>query len=147
VTTFRTQLRLSGKTSGIPVPAEVVDGLDAGRRVPVVVTVNGYTYRNSVVWYRGEYMISLSSENRENAGLVGDEELDVTIEVDSAPREVEVPAELAVALNADAVAQAAFDKLSYSGKLQHTVAISGAKTAETRERRVAKVLAALRADV
>jgi hypothetical protein len=146
VTTFRTQLRLSGKTSGIPVPAEVVDGLDAGKRVPVVVTVNGYTYRNSVVWYRGEYMISLSSENRENAGLVGDEELDVTIEVDSAPREVDVPAELAAALKADAVAQAAFEKLSYSRKLQHTVAISGAKTAETRERRLAKVLATLRAD-
>jgi hypothetical protein len=146
VTTFRTQLRLSGKTSGIPVPAEVVEGLDAGRRVPVVVTLNGYTYRSSVVWYRGEYMISLSSENRENAGLVGDEELDVTIEVDSAPREVEVPAELAAALKADAVAQAAFDKLSYSRKLQHTLAISGAKTAETRERRLAKVLATLRAD-
>jgi hypothetical protein len=128
------------------VPAEVVDGLDAGKRVPVVVTVNGYTYRNSVVWYRGEYMISLSSENRENAGLVGDEELDVTIEVDSAPREVEVPAELAAALKADAVAQAAFEKLSYSRKLQHTLAVSGAKTAETRERRLAKVLATLRAD-
>jgi len=147
VTTFRTQLRLSGKTSGISVPAEVVEGLDAGKRVPVVVTVNGYTYRNSVVWYRGEYMISLSSENRENAGLVGDEELDVTIEVDSAPREVEVPAELAAALKADAVAQAAFEKLSYSRKLQHTLAVSGAKTAETRERRLAKVLATLRADV
>jgi hypothetical protein len=129
------------------VPAEVVEGLDAGKRVPVVVTVNGYTYRNSVVWYRGEYMISLSSENRENAGLVGDEELDVTIEVDSAPREVEVPAELAAALKADAVAQAAFEKLSYSRKLQHTLAVSGAKTAETRERRLAKVLATLRADV
>jgi hypothetical protein len=128
------------------VPAEVVEGLDAGKRVPVVVTVNGYTYRNSVVWYRGEYMISLSSENRENAGLVGDEELDVTIEVDSAPREVEVPAELAAALKADAVAQAAFEKLSYSRKLQHTLAVSGAKTAETREHRLAKVLAALRAD-
>jgi uncharacterized protein YdeI (YjbR/CyaY-like superfamily) len=92
-------------------------------------------------------MISLSSENRENAGLVGDEELDVTIEVDSAPREAEVPAELAAALRADAVAKAAFDKLSYSRKLQHTLAISGAKTAETRERRLAKVLATLRADV
>jgi uncharacterized protein YdeI (YjbR/CyaY-like superfamily) len=91
-------------------------------------------------------MISLSSENRANAGLVGDVELDVTIEVDSAPREVEVPAELAAALKADAVAQAAFDKLSYSRKLQHTLAISGAKTAETRERRLAKVLATLRAD-
>lgn len=146
MTTFQTKLRLSGKTSGIPVPAEVVEGLGAGRRVPVVVTLAGYSYRNSVVWYRGEYMISLSSENREKAGLVGDEELDVTIEIDAAPREVDVPAELADALRSDAAALAAFDKLSFSRKQQHAVAVSGAKTAETRERRIAKVLASLRGD-
>ncbi|WP_022884802.1 YdeI/OmpD-associated family protein [Glaciibacter superstes] len=143
MTTFRTALQLTGKVSGIPVPEEVVLGLGAGKRVPVAVTLNGYTYRNTVGPYRGEYMIALSVENREAAGLVGDEEIDVTIEVDSAPREVEVPADFAAALATDAAAQAAFDKLSYSGKRQHTLSIEGAKTPETRQRRIAKSIATL----
>lgn len=143
MTTFRTTLQLTGKVSGISVPEEVVLGLGAGKRVPVVVTLNGYTYRNTVGPYRGAYMIALSVENREAAGLVGDEEIDVTIELDAAPREVEVPADFAAALATDAAAQTAFDKLSYSGKRQHTVSIEGAKTPETRERRIAKALATL----
>lgn len=146
MTTFRTKLVLSGKTAGIPVPDAVVEGLGAGKRVPVVVTIGGYSYRNSVAPYRGQYMISLSSANREAAGLVGDEELDVTIEVDTAPRDVELPADFGDALRADAAAEAAFAALSYSAKSRFILDVTGAKTPETRQRRIDKTLAALRGD-
>jgi hypothetical protein len=138
--TFRTTLKLSGKTSGIPVPEEVVESLGAGKRVPVVVTVGRHTYRNTVAPYRGEYMISLSSENRELAGLVGDEELDVTIEVDSAPREVTLPDDLASALAVDDTAREAFEKLSYSARNAHVLSVTGAKAVDTRRRRIEKVV-------
>lgn len=144
--TFRVQIQRSGNATGIPAPEEAVLSLGAGKRVPVVVTIGDYTYRSTVGAYRGQYLIPLSVEHRGNAGLTGDEEVEVTLEVDSAPREVEVPADLAAALEADAAAGTAFDTLSYSGKRVHTLAVEGAKTPETRERRIAKAIATLRGD-
>jgi Bacteriocin-protection, YdeI or OmpD-Associated/Domain of unknown function (DUF1905) len=141
---FRTVLLGDGNTLGIPVPPEVVEGLGAGKRVPVVVTIGDYSYRNSVAPYRGEYMISLSSDNRARAGVSGGDEVEVTIEVDTAPREVEVPPDFADALRADAAATAAFEKLSYSNKSRHVLSIEGAKTPETRQRRIDKAIGELR---
>lgn len=147
MTTFRSTVLLGGKTAtGIPVPEDVVLSLDAGKRVALLVTIGGHSYRSSVAPYRGEYMIPLSAENREAAGVAAGEDVDVTIEVDSAPREVEVPAELAAALEKDSAAKATFEKLSYSHQRQHVLAIEGAKAAETRARRVDKTLAMLRGD-
>lgn len=142
--TFRAQIQRSGNATGIAASEEAVLSLGAGKRVPVVVTIGDYTYRSTVGPYRGQYMIPLSAEHRGKAGLTGDEEVEVTLELDSAPREVDVPADLAAALKADSAAGAAFDKLSYSGKRVHTLAVEGAKTPETRERRIAQAMAALR---
>lgn len=144
--TFRTQIQRSGNATGIPVPEEAVLGLGAGKRVAVVVTVGDYTYRSTVGPYRGQYLIPLSAEHRGKAGLAGGEEVEVTLEVDSAPREVEVPDDLAAALKADPTAAAAFEALSYTGKRQHTLAVEGAKTPETRQRRIVRAIAALRGD-
>ena len=143
---FRTTIESGGKnTTGIPVPPDVLAALNAGKKPAVTVAINGrYTYRNSVGTVDGRPMISLSSENRARAGVAAGDEIDVDIELDTAPREVTVPDELAAALAADDAARETWDKLSYSNRSWHVLSIEGAKTDETRRRRVEKSIAALR---
>jgi hypothetical protein len=142
---FRTTLELAGKTAtGFRVPAEIVAALGTSKRPPVRVTINGHTYRNTVAVYGGVFMLGVSAENREAAGVQAGDELDVDIELDTAPREVNIPPDFADALDADADARRAFDRLSYSHKQQHILAIEQAKTAETRQRRIAKAITGLR---
>jgi hypothetical protein len=142
---FRTTILQTGKSAmGFMVPPEVVEGLGAGRRPPVTVTINGYTYRNTVAVMNGGYMIGVAGEHRAPAGIVGGENVDVDLELDSAPREVTVPPELAAALAADPAAKATFDKLSYSNKSWHTLQVTGTNNPATRARRIEKSIAALR---
>jgi hypothetical protein len=141
---FRTTMQTAGKTAlGFEIPPEVVESLGAGKRPPVLVTINGYTYRNTVAVYGGVFMIGVSAENRVQAGVSGGEVVDVDLELDTAPREVEVPAELQVALDADPVAKATFDKLSYSNKSWHALQVTGTSNPDTRARRIEKSVAAL----
>jgi hypothetical protein len=143
---FRATLELAGKTAtGFQVPAEVVAALGASKRPPVRVTINGYTYRNTVAVYGGVFMLGVSAEHRAAAGVQAGDQLDIDIELDTAPREVTVPPDFAAALDADAHARQAFDRLSYSHKQQHVLAIEQAKTAETRQRRIDKAINMLRA--
>jgi len=138
---FDSIARLDGKTAvGIPVPEAVVLGLGAGKRVPVTVTVNGHSYRSTVAPYKGEYMIALSAENRLAAGVEPNDPIVVSIEVDTEPRVVQVPADLQAALDGSASAQAAFSALSYSNQRAHVLNIEGTKVAETRARRVAAAI-------
>jgi hypothetical protein len=142
---FRTTVLQGGKTAtGIEVPPEIVEGLGRGKRPAVTVTINGYTYRNTVAVMGGAYMIGISAENRAGARVKGGDEVDVDIELDTAPREVEVPADFGAALDAEPAARRTFDALSYSNKSWHTLQIAGAKTEETRQRRIAKSIEALR---
>ena len=142
---FRATLELAGKTAtGFRVPAEIVAALGTSKRPPVRVTINGHTYRNTVAVYGGVFMLGVSAENRAAAGVQAGDQLDVDIELDTAPREVIVPPDFADALDADADARRAFDRLSYSHKQQHVLAIEQAKTAETRQRRIAKAISGLR---
>ena len=138
---FRATLELGGKTAtGFRVPAEVVAALGTSKRPPVRVTINGHTYRNTVAVYGGVFMLGVSAEHRAAAGVQAGDELDVDIELDTAPREVTVPPDFADALDADAEARRFFDRLSYSHKQRHILAIEQAKTAETRQRRIAKAV-------
>jgi bacteriocin resistance YdeI/OmpD-like protein/uncharacterized protein DUF1905 len=142
---FRTRIKQSGKTAtGIQVPDEVVEALGSGKRPAVKVTINRYTYRSTVAVMGGVYMVGVSAENRAGAGVAGGDEVDVDIELDTAPREVTVPAELAAALDAEPKARRTFDDLSYSNKSWHVLQVTGAKTEETRQRRIAKSIAMLR---
>ena len=143
---FRTTILQTGKnTTGIEVPPEVVDQLGAGKRPAVRVTLKGYTYRNTIASMGGKYMLSVSSEVREKAGVAGGETVDITLELDTAPREVAVPDDFARALAKDAKAKQNFEALSYSNQRRHVLSIEGAKTEETRQRRIEKALAELRA--
>jgi hypothetical protein len=122
----------------------VLEGLGAGKRPPVRVTINGYTYRSTVASMGGGFMVGVNAQNREAAGVAGGDTIDVEIELDTAPREVAVPPDLAKALKKDAKAKKTFDALSNSNKGWHVQSIEGAKTDETRQRRIAKSVAALR---
>jgi hypothetical protein len=142
---FRTTIVQSGKnTTGIQVPDEVVEALGSGKRPAVKVTVNGYSYRSTVASMSGVFIISLSAEHRAGAGVGGGDEVEVDLELDSAPREVTVPPELVAALDAEPAARATFDGLSYSNKSWHVLQVTGAKTEETRQRRIARSVEALK---
>jgi len=143
--TFRTTLELGGKTAtGMRIPAEVVESLRSGKRPPVLVSINGYTYRNTVAVYGGEFFVGVSAEHRAGAGVAAGDEVDVTLELDTAPRVVELPGDFAAALAGDATAKAFFDGLSNSNKGWFVSSIEGAKTDETRQRRIDKYVGMLR---
>jgi hypothetical protein len=145
---FKALLLLSGKTAtGIEIPATVIEELGAGKKPPVLVTLNGHTYRSTVASRGGRYLVGVSAENREAAGVSAGETLTVDIEIDGEPREVPVPAELGAALGAHPDAKAAFQALSPSKKQQFTLPIERAKTDETRQRNVKKALDALQGSV
>jgi len=142
---FRTTILQGDKTAtGIQVPAAIVEALAVGKRPKVLITIRGYTYRSSVAVIDGVYMVGVSAENRAGAGVAGGDEVDVDIELDTAPRVVEVPDDFAAALDADPMARRTFDALSYSNQGWHVYQINGAKTDETRQRRIGKSIEALR---
>ncbi|HTF50403.1 MAG TPA: YdeI/OmpD-associated family protein [Pseudonocardia sp.] len=141
---FRATVELGGKTAtGIQVPAEVVTGLGSHRRPSVRVTVGGHTYRTTVAPMGGAYFVPLSAENRTAAGVAAGDMVDVDIELDTEPRQVTVPADLAAALARQSGAGEAFQALSYSRRKEHVRQVETAKAAATRERRIAKVLDSL----
>jgi hypothetical protein len=145
--TFATELWASGGNNvGIVVPDEVVTAFGRGKRVPVVVTIDGgYRYRSTIASMGGRFLVSFNAETRKATGRVAGDEVEVRLEVDDAPRTVEVPDDLAAELAGDEAARAAWDRLSYSRQRAHAESITGAKAADTRSRRVTKVLDALRA--
>jgi hypothetical protein len=141
---FRATILTAGKTAtGIPVPDDILASLNGGKRPAVSVTINGYTYRTTVGSVDGRAMIPLSAENRAGAGVAGGDEVEVEIALDIAPREVNLPADFVAALEHDPKAKRTFDGLSYSLKNYHVQQIEGAKTPETRQRRIEKSIATL----
>ena len=117
--------------------AEVGEG---ARRFPVVATVNDHTWRTTITRMRGEFLLGLSRAVRQEAG----DTVDVKLELDAAPREVEVPEPLANALAKEPKARAGFDRLSYTHRKEYARWIAEAKRDETRERRLAEALETLR---
>jgi hypothetical protein len=139
--TFKTKLLLAGKTAtGFNIPPEIVEGLGAGKKPPVNVTINGYTYRNTVAVYRGEFMLGVSAEHRAGAKVKAGDILEVTLELDTKPRMVEIPPDFKRALAKKATAKKTFEALSYSGKQGYILPINAAKTDETRLRRIEKAI-------
>ncbi|MBO0797797.1 MAG: DUF1905 domain-containing protein [Blastocatellia bacterium] len=105
-------------------------------RAPVKVTLNGYTYRSTIASMGGVVCIPLRKSNREAAGLEGGETIDVRIELDTAKREVEPPADLIEALMAVPQAWEKWQELSFTHQREYAEAIEGAKKPETRRRRL-----------
>jgi len=141
---FTTELLATGgSTTGFVVPEAVVEALAGGRRPKVAATVNGYTWRTSIASMGGRFLLGASSAVREAAGIAAGQTHTVSVELDTAPRTVEVPEDLAAALAADPDAAAAWGRLSYSHQRQHAEAVVAAKAPQTRARRIAATLAKL----
>lgn len=140
---FRATVEATGKnTTGIEMSPDRVESLGSGKRPKVKVTINGHTYRTSVGAMAGRYLVPVSSDARTAAGVAAGDEVEVELEVDTAPRELDLPPDLVAALDADT--RQFFDSLSYSRKQRFVLPIEQAKTPETRQRRLDKAVTALR---
>lgn len=135
----------SKNATGISIPAEAIAALGPQKRPSVKVTLNDYAYRSTVAVYGDEFLLPLSAAHREAAGLEAGEQVKVTLELDQAPRTVEVPDDLRTALAAQAGVVAAFDALSFSQRKELVRQVEDAKTQATRERRITGVVDKLRA--
>jgi Bacteriocin-protection, YdeI or OmpD-Associated/Domain of unknown function (DUF1905) len=140
---FRTTVVLGGKTAtGLQVPDEVVEALGAGKRPPVAVTVGGYTYRTTVAPMGGDFWVPLAAEHRQAAGVAAGQEVDVGIELDTAPRDTALPDDLDAAL--DDAARSHFHSLAPSHRKEWVRWVEEAKKPETRTARIEKTVASLR---
>jgi hypothetical protein len=142
---FTTTIQGSGNKAGIEVPEDVVNALGAGRRPPVVVTINGKSYRSSIAVMGGQNMVGVSAVNRELTGASAGDTVEVDLQLDTQQRTIDAPEDLAAALEAEPEAKAFYATLNYSTQRRYVEPIAEAKTAETRSRRVAKVVADLKA--
>jgi len=142
---FRATIELAGKTAtGIEVPAAVVAKLGSSKKPAVRVTIKTYTYRSTVASMGGRFMLPISAEVREAAGVAAKDKVEVDVELDTAPREVTVPADFSRALTREPAAKRFFEGLSFSNKQRIVIAIEAAKAPETRQRRIAKSVSSLR---
>lgn len=142
---FSATLELGGKTAtGIEVPEHVVEQLGAGKRPPVRVMLNGHAYRSTIARMRGRYMLPVSTVMRERAHVDAGDDVEVRLTHDTEPRTVTLPPDFADALREDRAAQDFFNTLSYSNRRRFVLSVEGAKTHETRQRRIARAVAALR---
>jgi hypothetical protein len=128
--------------TGILVPPAVVSALGGSKKPSVKVTLNGYTYRSTVATMNGRFMIGLSAENRKPAGLQGNEELEIKLELDTEPRVTSVPHDLKAAL-IKGKALGAFEKAAPSRRKEFVRQVEEAKSPETRQRRILKVVESL----
>jgi len=142
--TFHTTILQTGKnTTGIEVPANVIEELGGGKRPLVKVKVNDYAYRSAVSVMDGKYMISMSSAHREAGGFQGGDGVVVTLELDLEPRTVELPEDLKTALEKANVMES-FVKSAPSMQKEYVRWVREAKAAETRERRIEKTVEKLK---
>ena len=137
---FETTILQIGNNTGICVPDAIVEKLGAGKKPPVNVTVNDYTYRNTIAVMGGKFMISVSADIRSKTGIKGGDNVQVTLELDTKPREVELPSDFQKLLLENPKAKQFFETLSYSNKQRYVLPIGQAKTDETRQRRMEKAI-------
>jgi Bacteriocin-protection, YdeI or OmpD-Associated/Domain of unknown function (DUF1905) len=141
-TTFTTNIKAIGNNTGIEVPAKNIAELGESKKPAVKVNVSGYSYPSTVAVMSGKFMIPLSKAHREAAGLKAGDKVTVMLELETAPRTVEIPKDLASALT-KAGAKKHFDTLAPSKHKEFTRQVEDAKTQETRERRINKIVTEL----
>jgi hypothetical protein len=134
----------SGNATAVEIPTDVMKALGPDPRPLIAVTINGHTWRSRVALMHGQCLVGISGANRAASGIVEGDIVEVDFELDTEPRVMAEPPDLARALNDDPQARAAFDRLPYGLKRKHVAAIEEAKTLQVRERRIAKLVAAMR---
>jgi uncharacterized protein YdeI (YjbR/CyaY-like superfamily) len=141
---FECRLESDQEACFIRVPHEVLTTLGQRKRAPVKVTINAYTYRTTIAIYGGKSYIGVRREVREAAGVAAGDQLTVGLEYDAELRTVDLPEDLRAALQADARAAAAFEKLSYTRRKEFVEWVAGAKRADTQRRRMQQAITMLR---
>jgi hypothetical protein len=143
---FRTELQKRGPAAAVVLDDEQVATVGEGaKRFPVVATVNDYTWRTSVARMGGEFLVGLNREVREGAGVGAGDKVDVTLALDTKPREVDVPEDLAAALAAEPKVKERFDALAFTHRKEFARWVAEAKREDTRQRRIAQALDMIRA--
>lgn len=136
-----TLFQAEGKNAtGISVPSEIITALGGGKKPAVKVSIGDFTYRTTVGVYGDSFLLPVSQERRAAAGINAGDEIEVTLELDLAPRTVDIPDDLAAALAEKSDAAAAFDALAYSKRKEFVRQVKEAKTQETRDRRIAGIV-------
>ncbi len=141
---FKTTILTFGNNTGIEVPENKLTELDAGKKPLVVVTLNKYSYRSAIAKMGDKFLISLSAENRKNANVQGGDNLEIRLELDTAPRTVDIPIELQKVFDRNKVSKENFDKLAPSKKKALIISVTDAKTEETKHKRIEKVIESLK---
>jgi Bacteriocin-protection, YdeI or OmpD-Associated/Domain of unknown function (DUF1905) len=141
---FPATVEPAGNATGIEIPAEIVIALGAGKRPKVAITINGHTWRSRVASVGGRFIVGISAANRAACGIAEGDRVEAELQLDTAPRLVAEPPDLAEALDSDPQARAAFDRLAYGLKRKHVRAIQDAKTPQTRRRRITKLITTIR---
>ncbi len=118
---------------------------EGAKRFPVLARVNGYEWRTTITRMRGEFLVGFNRAVRESAGVAAGDTVTLELELDTAPREVDIPRALADALASDPGAQAAFDGLAFTHRKEFARWIEEAKREDTRQRRVFQAVEMLRA--
>jgi bacteriocin resistance YdeI/OmpD-like protein/uncharacterized protein DUF1905 len=143
---FTATLQSRGPAAAVVLDDDQVRAVGEGaKRFPVRARVNGYEWRTSVARMGGEFLLGLNRAVREAAGVKAGETVDVVLELDQAPREVQVPAALAAALDTDPAVKAAFEALAFTHRKEYARWVEEAKREDTRVRRVAQALEMIRA--
>lgn len=141
---FRAQVIPSGNATGVEVPDDIMQGLGPRSRPPVTITINGHTWRSRVAAMRGQRLIGISAANRAAARISEGDIIEIDVERDEAPREVVEPGDLADALDNCLQARASFNRLPFGLRQKHVRTIQEARSAEVRQRRISKLIAALK---
>ena len=140
-----TTLQPRGPAAAVVLDDDQVAAIGEGaKRFPVAATIGDYTWRTTVTRMGGEFLLGMSKAVRQGAGAEAGDTVEVLVELDTAPREVEVPEALAAALAGDPVAKAAYDGMAYTHRKEYARWIAEAKKEDTRDRRVAQALEMLR---
>ena len=143
---FRAPLQPRGPAAAVVLDdAQVAEIGEGAKRFPVVATVNGYTWRTTVARMGGEFLVGLSREVRNGAGVNAGDDVDVILELDTEPRDVDVPPALAAALNGDEEARAAFEKMAFTHRKEYARWVAEAKREETRDRRAQQAVEMIKA--
>jgi len=140
---FKAKVIPSGNATAVEVPKEGVESFGAGARPPVAISINGHGWRSRIALKDGKCLVGISAANRGASGISEGDFVEVLIELDEAPRTVAEPADLSEALEKSKRARAAFDGLPFGLKRKHVAAIEDAKSSETRQRRIAKLVSDL----
>lgn len=132
-----------GRGAGVEVPTLVLESFDAGKRPKVVITINGHSWRSGIVPLGGRYYVGIGARSRDACGIVTGDSVDVDLVLDTEPRTVDLPEDLASALERDPHAREAYHRLPYGKQRGLVITIERAKAADTRQRRIAEAIASL----